>query len=141
MRIRRPNPRSYALALLMADTLLALGACGVSATGTGASTSSSRPAAHLRCMFHEQPRASEPSGYVFNGAMWCQVSGAASDETAFALTYSLNGMECRGSLVRGAGTCGVDFLIKNPLSSLGKVAGELLPSHRPLGPVAPLPTP
>ena len=94
----------------------------------------------LGCAFSELPAFSQ-TGETFTGSLACQVNGTASDETAFTLTYSENNAVCRGSLADGFGTCTVSFPINDSLTSLGTVSGEVLPSHRPLGPVAPVPEP
>jgi hypothetical protein len=73
---------------------------------------------------------------TFEGGISCQVSGASSAETGFTVTFSTNEAVCHGSLTRGSGSCEVSFSISEPFS-VGTVAGELLPSHRPLGPVQP----
>jgi hypothetical protein len=126
MRILVWIARMGMVLVLVAGGVLALGACG-SAGGQ------SLPPATLRCLFHELP---QPGTSTFTGGLSCQVTGAASDETSFALTYSENGAVCRGTLTRGSGACDVSFLITGPFS-LGTVTGELLPSHRPLGTVTP----
>jgi hypothetical protein len=123
--------RTGLIALLVAGGAPAVG-------GYGSSNSRSVPPATLRCLFYELPR---PNTHDFTGGLSCQVTGATSAETSFTLTYRLNGAECRGTMTRRSGSCTVSFLLNGPLESLGTVAGELLPSHRPLGPVAPSPAP
>ncbi len=105
----------------------------------GPVTPLSVPPLVLRCAFHEMPNPA--SANVFAAEVSCQVTGAASDERAFTLVYSLNGARCSGSLMYGAGGCAATFTLTNSLTSLGTLAGKLLPDNHPLGPVAPFPEP
>ncbi|MGO8951228.1 MAG: hypothetical protein ACLQUY_26950 [Ktedonobacterales bacterium] len=136
MKTLRLISRAGAATLLLAGTMLALGACGSGSQSLGTKSS---PPAVLRCEFAELPQPTDPS--VFQGELSCQVTGAANDETAFTLIYSVNNSVCQGALARGDGNCSASFLLTSSLNSLGTVAGQLFPSRLPLGPVAPVPEP
>lgn len=78
----------------------------------------------------------------------CKVSDAPSGDTSFQLHYSLksgNGSlrhfdaVCEGALVNGTGTCTQTYALVVPFDSgSATVSGQLLPSHKALGPM-PLP--
>jgi hypothetical protein len=145
MRRREPIMRPGLPLVLIAGVVLVLGACSQGTAGSASHAEPTPTVGHpvssiaLTCTFHELP---QPNMNVFTGFLSCQVRGAASADTAFTLTYSLDNVVCRGKLVHGTGDCTASFIIQGgQLSSLGTVAGEVLPSRQPLGPVAPLPAP
>ena len=119
--------------------LVALAGCGARTSNAGTPS--------LRCSVQ-----SEPSGVdVLATKLTCNVADAASNETSFTLRYTLIADDgtrrpfnatCDGTLHDGAGSCTQTYAVIAPLSpSSASVDGELLPSHRALGPVTPTAVP
>lgn len=77
----------------------------------------------------------------------CKVTHAPPTDTRFTLHYSVRDPSgnlhnftptCDGSLRNGAGSCSKAYQFIYPFAAVpGPVTGESLPSHQPLGPVAP----
>jgi len=123
---------------------------GVSASPTIIQTvTHSTPASSgpLACTLLERPQGVD----VIVATLSCRVSGVAASQTSFTLSYTAAGPgsqqrqmgpPCSGSLHAGAGSCAQTYSLIAPIGSKpGSVAGELLPSHTPLGPVTPSPAP
>jgi hypothetical protein len=80
----------------------------------------------------------------------CTVTGAESDATAFTVYYTTLGpgdqgrttlAVCSGSVSNGRGTCTITFGTEALDATHVELVGELLPSHRSLGPQTPVPAP
>jgi hypothetical protein len=136
-----------ASAIVVCVLPLALSACGISPALPGASTTSQ---ATLTCQEHsevaQQPQDSGPQKMVTHD-MACSVTGAPNSEQSFILQYQLKyngkiltyGPTCGGPLQIGNGSCFQRYTEVVAVFEQAKpqVAGELLPSKLPLGPVTP----
>ncbi len=124
------------VALVVAGCL-ALAACAP----LGASSTPATPA--LSCTRHDLPEGID----VIRIMLRCTVTGAARGETGFSLKFTLTqqgsqgqtfSTPCSGALQHGAGSCDATYTtIVNFTFGSSSVAGELLPTNRPLGPLTP----
>lgn len=145
--------------LLVTCALLTLSACGVSSvigpatvpTPSEARTASSTPnstatTVKLDCTSHELPITTDSVSVTLS----CAVTGAASEETSFTVSYTSTGPKeqmrttlavCRGAVHNGSGTCAITFgALSQDVTSI-ELVGELLPTGRSLGPQTPVPVP
>lgn len=129
--------KSAALLTLVLALSSTLAACGLT---TGA-TLGGGPPASLTCT-----QAMVGHGIdVVNAKLTCQVSGAASDDTSFQVHYSVKSgtgtprsfdATCDGTLQNGAGSCTQTYALVVPFDAgSASVEGQLLPSHKALGPL------
>jgi hypothetical protein len=125
-----PPRRSPGLWLVLPVLALALGLSACSAVETPLPPT--QPA-QLACTYHGLP---QPNGQIQAGFS-CEVTGATSAESGFTVVDSVSGAVCRGPVRQGAGSCEVEFITSTTAGEPGTMAGELLPSHRRLGPVSP----
>jgi hypothetical protein len=98
--------------------------------------------AALTCASHEEPITADSLTITLT----CTVTGAESDETSFTVDYTVMGRGdqartslavCSGPVSNGRGTCMVTFGAQALDALSVEVMGELLPSHRSLGPETP----
>jgi hypothetical protein len=96
----------------------------------------------LSCASHEEPITADSVTITLS----CTVTGAESDETSFTVAYAAMGRAdqarttlavCSGPVSNGRGTCTVTFGAQALDALSVEVMGELLPSHRSLGPETP----
>jgi FlaG/FlaF family flagellin (archaellin) len=146
-----PPLHGIAKGLLLLCGLVGLSACGTSggtpssggqATATTSASAASSASAVLSCTIHEEPLTADTVSVTLS----CTVTGAAASETSFTVSHTSAGPKgqgqavnatCSGPLRGGVGTCSVTFIESATGAAPGSVAGELFPSHRPLGPVTP----
>src|SRR6185437_13799069 len=121
---------------------------GTASTATAAPTAQSASstqtsAATLRCTMREEPVTTDTVSVTLSRA----VANAVGNDTSFTATYTSIGLKgqghvadasCHGPLYQGSGACTVTFILSARNSALGSVTGELLPSHRSIGPVTPV---
>ena len=141
------------LSLLLFCAFLILGASGCGTTSISSNsptpsptpTHTPAPAPTLACSIHTSVSGID----VILVTLTCDVRNANPGDTSFSLTYTSAGgphvgqpgvvrAPCAGPLHAGAGTCTQTYSFIAPNNPLpGKVEGESLPSHSPLGPVTP----
>ena len=127
-------PTGFALLL----ALSALSGCGGT---TNAGVGSGQPS--LRC-------TAAPTGHgidTTNYGIACTVSGAASGDTSFTLSYALArsdgntmtyGVACQGTLSNGQGRCSQTVVVVAPNDPANlRVTATLAPSKRTIGPLHP----
>ena len=123
---------SLALVVLLATTL---GGCASTSTAT---------TPQLRCTVRIAPAGVD----VVQTDLECTVTNAPQNDTRFTLHYALLDdagktlppfdAVCEGTLAHGTGTCQQTYSVVVPKSPTdSSIAGESLPSHTSLGPVAP----
>jgi hypothetical protein len=147
--------------LIIIGALLGIAGCGMrtltggpSSSGSASSStraSSSGPTslpsvAELICASHEEPVTADSVTITLS----CTVTGAPSDDTAFAVSYTAMDpggqgrttlAVCSGPVLGGHGTCTVTFGTQALDATSVELLGELLPSHGSLGPETPVPAP
>lgn len=140
-----------AAAIVVSVLPLALSACGISVDVPAASASPSASTdsqATLTCQVHsEVDPPQDPGPPTVTHDMACSVTGAPNSEQSFILQYQLKyngkiltyGPTCGGPLQSGNGSCFQRYTEVVAVFEQAKpqVAGELLPSKLPLGPVTP----
>jgi hypothetical protein len=137
--------RTAVTSWLVMVTLVVAGCLTLAACAPlGVSSAPATPApAALSCTRHDLPEGID----VIRIMLRCTVTGAARDETGFSLKFTLTpqgpkgqtfSTPCSGALQHGAGSCDATYTtIVNFTFGSSSVAGELLPTHRSLGPLTP----
>ena len=117
--------------------------CGVGASSGGHSTTQTvASGATLACTFHERPQEAD----TVTVGIACTVTGVGASDTSFSVQHTVTGPKgqgtavdatCSGPVREGVGACSVTFTEQSTEAEPGTLAGELLPSNTPLGPVKP----
>ncbi|MEO7000536.1 MAG: hypothetical protein ABI068_01870 [Ktedonobacterales bacterium] len=128
-------------ALLLVVFALLLAGCSGDPGGMQGSGASGAPTLHCAT------RQTAGQIDVIEVTLTCAVSGAASAETSFTLSYTAtnaNGQKrsfdatCDGQLHNGEGNCTRTYALVVPFTATSStVVGKLLPDNRTLGPVTP----
>jgi hypothetical protein len=137
---RRQNKRyKLASSVTLCGLLILL---GMMASACASTSSAASP--QLRCTVRIAPAGVD----VVQTLLHCTITNAPQNDTRFTLRYALVDdagkplpafdATCEGALAHGTGTCQQTYSVVAPKSPTdSSIAGESLPSHTALGPVAP----